>query len=164
MEIDLYQAALLYVSRYATSSENLKRVLLRRMQKIAFKDGVRFSEADYNTEIERIIQKLSEKGILNDQELANGQARHLRERGHSERSIRGKLSAKGLSDHHIESALQSLVSEFNDNDAIAAYASRRKLGPFRPRELQETYRKKDLAALCRAGFDYDLVRSFIDGR
>ena len=43
-----------------------------------------------------------------------------------------------------------------------AFARRRKLGPFRPGE-RAPYRDKDLAAMARAGFRFDVARRIVEG-
>ena len=45
--------------------------------------------------------------------------------------------------------------------AAAAFARRRRLGPYRTKD-REPNRLRDLAALARAGFAYDLARKVID--
>ena len=46
--------------------------------------------------------------------------------------------------------------------AAAALARRRRLGPFRPAKDRKDRRARDLAAMARAGFDYDLAKKVID--
>jgi regulatory protein len=41
-------------------------------------------------------------------------------------------------------------------------ARRRRLGPYRPEADREARREKDLAALARAGFGYDIARTVIE--
>ena len=45
--------------------------------------------------------------------------------------------------------------------AAVALARRRRLGPFRKKERKE-HRNRDLAAMARGGFDFDLARKVID--
>ncbi|HZW47967.1 MAG TPA: regulatory protein RecX, partial [Microvirga sp.] len=52
--------------------------------------------------------------------------------------------------------------EDDEERAARAFARRRKLGPYRPGE-RVPYRDKDLAAMARAGFRFDVARSIIDG-
>jgi regulatory protein len=57
----------------------------------------------------------------------------------------------------------ALEGEDGDEAAAArALARRRRLGPYRPGE-RAPYRDKDLAALARAGFRYDVARAVVDG-
>jgi len=46
--------------------------------------------------------------------------------------------------------------------AAAAYARRRRLGPFRRPDQRDEKRDKDLAALARQGFGYDTATRIID--
>ena len=46
--------------------------------------------------------------------------------------------------------------------AAIALARRRKLGPYRAEKDRKDRRLKDLAAMARGGFDYQLARKVID--
>ena len=46
--------------------------------------------------------------------------------------------------------------------AAVALARRRRLGPYRPDNERKDKRARDLAAMARAGFDYDVARKVID--
>ena len=64
----------------------------------------------------------------------------------------------------ITQALQTLAEEQGGNPemtAALAYARRRRLGPYRPEAERADHRDKDMAALGRQGFAYDLVRRII---
>jgi len=90
----------------------------------------------------------------------------LRRRGGSVRSIRAALAAKGIVGELAERAIRSADEEsgVEEPDLAAArrLAQRRRLGPWRAKHRAE-YRMKDIAALGRAGFSYDIARSVIDG-
>jgi regulatory protein len=46
--------------------------------------------------------------------------------------------------------------------AAIALARRRRLGPYRAAKDRQECRARDLAAMARAGFDYDVARKVID--
>ncbi|MHA1114431.1 MAG: regulatory protein RecX, partial [Alphaproteobacteria bacterium] len=52
--------------------------------------------------------------------------------------------------------------EAADLAAAIAYARRRRLGPWRVAAARAERRERDLAALARAGFNYDLARRVVD--
>jgi regulatory protein len=83
----------------------------------------------------------------------------LRRRGGSARAIQAKLSAKGVDRTAIAAALEG--EDGDEEQAALAFARRRRLGPFRPGE-RAPYRDKDLAAMARAGFRFDVARGVID--
>ena len=51
---------------------------------------------------------------------------------------------------------------YNPQEMALKLAKRKKIGPFRPdEESRKQNRQKDMAALIRAGFDYDVVSEII---
>lgn len=159
----LRNAALFYLERFATSRVNLFRVLERRAFKSHTHHGTDMEEA--RGWIESLLDELENKGFLNDRAYAEGRALALQRRGTAPRMIAMKLREKGLSNAHIEQALETLSAENGpDLERISAIrlAKRRRLGPWRSPEKREAFREKDMAALARAGFSYDLAREIIE--
>ena len=48
--------------------------------------------------------------------------------------------------------------------AAVALARRRRLGPFRPEKDRKDKRLRDLAAMARAGFAFDIAKKVIDAK
>jgi regulatory protein len=162
--MDLYQAALAYTARYATSKENLRRVLWRKLQRAAYRDdGPPPPEAASEAEISRIINHLENIGAVDDRSYAQSQLRTLKARGTSARAIRAKLQAKGVPARLIADLLAESSTGDSERQAAIRYAQRRRLGPYRKSALSPEQRQKDLAALCRAGFAYATAISVFDG-
>jgi regulatory protein len=157
-------AALRYIDRFATSRENLRAVLMRRVQKAAYYHDTPTIE-DAKSWIDALLNKLEEASFINDARYAEGRAGALHRKGTSMRVIRMKLKEKGLSDQDIEQALVTLEEESNspnlERSAAIALAKRRRLGPFRSPEKREAFKDKDMGALARAGFSYDLASAII---
>jgi regulatory protein len=108
----LENAAHYHLRRFASSSDNLRRVLGRRVERSARAHG---GDGDGGRDggraaIEEIIARFERAGLLDD----------------------------------------------------AAYARRRRLGPYRPAEARAERRTKDLAALARTGFGYSVALRVID--
>lgn len=154
-------AALHYLERFATSSANLRRVLMRKVDRSLAHWGGAREEAV--AEVEAVLAKLSRLGYLDDAAYAQQKTRSLHRRGDSARTIRAKLAARGVSADDAAAALAELAEEVAEPDLAAAVrlARRRRLGPFRLRD-RAGFRDKDLAALVRAGFSFDLARTVID--
>ncbi|WP_201834557.1 regulatory protein RecX [Microvirga zambiensis] len=153
----LQRAALAYLERYSSSAENLRRVLRRKVDKrcrLRGEDPAEFSEA-----IDEVVAKCLRSGLIDDTRYAEARVATLRRRGGSARAIQAKLSAKGVDRAAIAAALEG--EEGDEQEAARAFARRRKLGPFRPGE-RAPYRDKDLAAMARAGFRFDVARGVID--
>ena len=84
--------------------------------------------------------------------------------GRSPARIRASLAAKGLDGPAIAAALRDLTDELADPElaAAAAYARRRRLGPWGPMATRADHKAKDLAALGRAGFGYQAARRVVE--
>ena len=110
------------------------------------------------------LEKLASLGYLDDAAYARMKAGGLHRRGKACRVIRATLAAKGINGDLADDALIELTEETGTPDLIAAIAlaRRRRLGPFRPPELREANRTKDMAILGRAGFDYQTARQVVD--
>src|ERR1700730_3860787 len=147
----LENAALHYLERFASSSANLRRVLMRKVARSARAHGS--DPADGAGLVEAIIARYLQSGLLDDAAYAAQKAASLRRRGTSRYGIRGKLAVKGVGGALIDAALERLDDEQASGDLLAAcaLARRRRLGPYRPQEEQAPHRRKDLAALARAG-------------
>ena len=158
----LERAALHYLARYATSAENLRRVLQRRVEKSARFCGTDRQEG--SAQIEAILAKLTAVRLLDDAAYARARAITLFRRGLPRRGIKAMLHAKGVAGAHIDEALAAVEAETGDPDLAAAlaYARRRRIGPYRPESERGRSRHRDLAALSRRGFDVDTVRRVID--
>ncbi|NVJ90362.1 MAG: RecX family transcriptional regulator [Methylocystaceae bacterium] len=160
----LRAAALRYIDRFATSRENLRQVLMRRVQKSNYYHETSIVEG--MSWIEDLLNKLEAANFINDAQYAEMRAGALHRKGTSLRVISMKLKEKGISDQHIETALEALreetQSENLERDAAIALARRRRLGPWRDPAKREDLKEKDLAAMARAGFSYDLAREIIE--
>ena len=157
-EAYLQRAALAYLERYASSAENLRRVLRRKVDKRCRLRGE--DPAEFRDMIDEVVAKSLRSGLIDDTRYAEARVATLRRRGGSARAIQAKLSAKGVNRGTIAAALEG--EEGEEEQAARAFARRRKLGPFRPGE-RTPYRDKDLAAMARAGFRFDVARRIIEG-
>lgn len=158
----LERAALHYLERYASSAENLRRVLMRRVQRSAQIHGTD-PEAGAAA-VDGLIARYRKVGLLDDKAYASARAASLHRQGKSARAIRQTLSIKGVAEDAVEAALSGLREDVGAETDLAAavnYARRRRIGPWRTTE-REAAREKDLAALGRQGFGYDTARQVIE--
>ena len=158
----LERAALFYLDRYATSADNLRQVLRRKVARSARVHGT--DPAAGEDAIDALIARFLESGLLDDARYAETRARSLTRRGQSLRGIRLQLLQKGVGEDEIAAALAGLHDESGDPELAAAlaYARRRRIGPFRAGAERPAQRERDLAALARRGFASDLVLKVID--
>jgi len=169
----LENAALYYLQRYSSSSANLRRILATKVWRST---QAHDTNPDEGAEIiEDIITRFLHSGLLDDRAYAEAKAATFHRRGTSARGIRSKLAAKGVSPEIIECALETLHVETPEPEHAAAItlARRRRFGPFhKPAatnrektedgEAKKRRRMKELAAMARAGFSYELARLVID--
>jgi regulatory protein len=149
--------ALFYLERFATSSANLRAVLTRRVRRSAREHGTDPEEGAAWTEA--LITRFLASGLLDDRAYAEAKTASLHRRGASARAIAAKLAAKGVPRDLVASSLGETDDERGyaarpggDLAAAAALARRKRLGPYRPAEMQADHHQKDLASLARAGF------------
>jgi regulatory protein len=155
----LENAAVYYLSRFASSSGNLKRVLMRKVARAA-RDGEEGQAEAGAQMVGALIARYLEKGLLNDSAYAAQAASSLARRGVSRFSIAGKLAQKGVDKELVTETIAALDEEGGASElaAACALARRRRLGPYRAPEKRAEFRDKDLASLARAGFRLDLAR------
>jgi len=158
----LENAALYYLQRFSSSAANLRRVMMRKVDRSAHYHGTDKDEGAALVDV--MIERYLASGLLDDATYAAGRARSLHRRGNSARSIRSTLLSKGVGQNFIDDALAGLAENGGDPElsAAARLARRRRLGPYRTDEDREQRREKDLAALARAGFSYDTARQVIE--
>ena len=159
----LERAALHYLERFASSAENLRRVLLRKVERAArhHEDIDREAAAGW---IDDLIARYRRTGLLDDKVYAEARTTSLHRRGASVRKIRLSLAQKGVATT-VEAALEDLGERVEGDvelQAAIALARRRRLGVYRLAAARADYRDRDLAALARAGFSYDIARRVIE--
>lgn len=158
----LENAAVHYLSRFASSSGNLRRVLMHKVARAA-RDGEEGQAAAGARMVEALIARYLDKGLLNDRAYAAQAAASLARRGASRFSIAGKLAQKGVDKELATRAIADLDEEGGASELAAACAlvRRRRLGPYRAPGKRAEFRDKDLASLARAGFRLDLARRLL---
>ena len=157
----LFRAAAHYLGRYASSAENLRRVLERKVaRRVAEAEEGEAPEPEAcRAMVEATLLRFHELKLLDDQAFAAARLSSLRRGGASLRKIEAKLAQKGVDRETI--AVTMRADESNDRTAAFAFAKRRRLGPYRLRDRTER-RDRDMAAMMRAGFGYADARAAID--
>jgi regulatory protein len=158
----LQRAALAYLERYASSRENLRRVLRRRIDRRCRLRGE--DPEPFHPLVEEVLERCARAGLLDDARYAEAGIASLRRRGGSIRTIRARLASRGVDRETIAAALaaEDVDEQATEEAAAHALARRRRLGPYRAGG-RERWREKDIAALARAGFSFDLARRVIGG-
>jgi regulatory protein len=149
----LEAAALRYLERFDCSVARLKKVLSERVSKATRAGDPDAAAAPAH--IDQILERYQASGLIDDRRFASHFAERQHERGSSRRMIERKLRARGIPAELVEQILPRAESAQSELEAAHAFARRRRLGPHRKPEQREAFRRKDLMALARAGFDYD---------
>jgi regulatory protein len=155
----LENAALHYLERYSSSRANLRRVLMRKVDRsLTHWGGEREEVAPM---VDAVIAKLAGLGYLDDAAYAEIKVRGLRRKGASARLIQAALAAKGV---EAETTAAALAEQEPESELAAAFtlARRRRLGPYRPADKRAEFRAKDLATLGRAGFSWETARQVVE--
>ena len=161
-----------YLERFAASRARLEKLM---------RGKIRLSVAEYGTDPEEaenwmksVLSACEQAGFINDDAYAKGRARSLLRKGKAIRVIAADLSARGIASHQIDHAIKELKAEADQAAydevrgtdpniaAAAAYARRRRLGPWRRPDIRDEKREKDMAALARQGFGYDTATRIIN--
>lgn len=147
--------ALHYLGRYASSAENLRRVLTRRVRRRAPEAVPQAAGL-----IEALVLRYRESGLLDDAAYAAARVQSLHRRGYSMRAMRARLAAKGVPAADLSDAVSGLRAAASDPDlgAACAFARRRRLGPFRRTAADPA---RELGAFARAGFSRRVAEALL---
>jgi len=126
---------------------------------------------DVGALIESVVARLTASRVIDDERYVGNAVRSLRARGASTRAIRFKLGVQGVGEQLVDGAMQAeraaggKESGSGDAELEAArtFVRKKRLGPYRKVEEREEKRRKDLAALARAGFSFDVARRALGG-
>ena len=140
--------ALGYLERFASSAENLRRVLRRGVRRRTVDPEIARNALAL---IDDLVERYRASRLIDDTAYATARARGRLKRGEPLRKIAAGLAAKGVEPEDRAAALAALREAAPDPDlaAACAFARRRRLGPFR-RGPED--RRRELAVFARAGF------------
>ncbi|MCA9643751.1 MAG: RecX family transcriptional regulator [Myxococcales bacterium] len=190
----LERAALGYLERFDSSVANLRRVLRERVRRARQRSADPIDTETPKREIETLLARYQESGLLNDRRFGSNLLSGLRRRGVSTRAARLKLLSKGVPEDLVSDLLSVEAEETSGDsefEAALAYVKKRRLGHYRratssaeataegdwqepgrlpPKKAgfgrakhpEAARRDKDLAALARRGFSFDVARRALD--
>jgi regulatory protein len=107
-----------------------------------------------------MTDQFAELGYVNDALYAEGRARALARRGFGERRLEQDLRASGIEDKDSNVAREHAAAE--RLSSALALARRKRIGPFALEIAAPDIRKKQMAAMMRAGHDFALARRIIE--
>ena len=160
----LKDACLRYLGRFSSSEANLRRVLkqkLRDAESLASDDPL-----EHARWINDAVEYARAAGGINDDALTRSLLATYRRQGLAAAMIRQKLSLKGLDSDTIKRAFEEreeVIDPLEDQLRSAARAAqRRKIGPWGPEGLDYPARQKQLAALARKGFSFEVSKRVLE--
>jgi len=163
-EAGLRDLALSYAARFASTGARLEAYLARKLKE----RGVA-TDADgreLRIDVPALVARLVELGYVDDAAYARMRARDLGARGYGARRVEQALWAAGV-DEAIRD--ETAPGEAARRRAAVLMATKRRLGPFGGRGADAAdplaarkAREKAVAAMLRAGHDYEHVRFILD--
>lgn len=153
----LENAGKFYLEKFPASAKHFKMIMTRKIRKScqAHPDQ---DLAQCQTMLDSVVEKFVRVGFLNDEALTKGLLYSYKQRGWSQRKIRATLITKGLGADLIEDGMADRDSSSEINAALRL-VRRKRLGAFATTEAKPD---KWLAALGRAGFDYETARKALN--
>lgn len=149
----LHELAISYAARYSTTSARLIQYLNRKIRERGW-------AGEGPPELEGLVARMTDLGIVDDQAFAHARARSMARRGLGAGRIGGALRAAGVEAETRRAAL-------GDVDAAAAaeaFARRRRLGCYRDAgPVDRMQAEKDLAAMLRAGHGWAAAKAALWG-
>lgn len=166
-ELEAY--AVSYLAKFDCTVARLRQVLQRKLEKSAVGPS-NASDTETTTvtgrpDVEHIIERFLDVGYLNDERFARGLARSLFARGMAPRKAVERLRQRGVTNDLAQRVIQECAHSGETELVSAARLVRRKrLGWCRTDEaLRKERAQRDLAALARAGFSFDVARRALAG-
>lgn len=154
----LEELALAYVARFATSAGRLAAYCRRKLRERGYAGQ---HEGTAPPDVDALVARFVAKGYVDDAGFARAKAGGLLRRGYGARRVGEALRADGIAEP-IRDAVAP--READRREAAAAYARRRRLGPYARGPIATGERdgyQKQLAALMRAGHDSGHAREVL---
>ena len=151
----LRNAALFYLERFPASAARVRLVLERKIMRYC-RCVFESDPQAYAPLISPIVESLCAAGYIDDLAYARGLHESLARKGVSARTAVQKMRLKGLPPDLVEQVCKAQEKPSGGDDFLRAlrFARRKKIGPFAPESGGRTP-EKSLAAMARAGFDYE---------
>jgi regulatory protein len=162
---NLYQAALRYLARYASTEVGLRRVLVLRIDRWARaqtdRDAAEPILAAAREAVDGVVKRLVEAGAVSDAVFAENRVRNLARSGQSTRSIQMRLVAKGVASDVARTA--AATDPETELAAALVLVRKRRIGAYRINDdADATVRMKEMALLARAGFSRDIAQQALN--
>ncbi len=142
--------------RRARSEQEIRNYL----RELSFKRKIKDKEEISGVVVESLIERLKQKGLLNDEEFAKSwvQARQ-KNKFKGKNAIKAELYQKGIDRDMINEVISDQTSDINEKD-LATQALEKKMKSWK--NLAEVdLKKKAYEFLMRRGFDYEVIKEVV---
>jgi regulatory protein len=157
-ENGMFEAAMLYLQRFAAPEAQLRKVLERKVMRTKLRGGdIPFEVTAW---IDKAVQKCVDLNFVDDKLFTDSKIRSMRRQGKARSIISQTLHQKGVGRAMIQDSLgrekDAMEEDGEDVELNAAIRTvqRKRLGKDQTPEA----RQKDLAKLLRGGFSMDVAR------
>jgi regulatory protein len=151
----LERIALHYVGRYATTRAKLANYLQRKVKERGWAE-------ESPPPLDRLIERFSDAGYIDDAAFASARAASLQRRGYGERRVVQALKAAGVGDEDSAGAREQASG--SAWAAALRFAERKRIGPYASEQADRPARERAFAAMMRAGHGIDHVRRVLNAR
>lgn len=151
--VRLEELAVAYVGRFATTRAKLTQYLCRKLRERGW-------DAPRDPDVAQLVERFARLGYVDDAAFALAKARALGQRGYGERRVDLALRQAGVAED--DGAPAKALATSGAIHAAIRYAQRRRLGPFAAEIADRKQRDRALAAMIRAGHDFELARRLVD--
>lgn len=148
----LQELALAYVARFSTTAAKLEAYLKRKLRERGWDD-------EGEPDLPAISARYVDLGYIDDALYAKSKAGGLLGRGYGPRRVSQALYAAGVSEEIRDNLAPA---ELAKREAAQVMARKRRFGPYFIGVLEPDRRKKQIAAMLRAGHGFDIVRFVLD--
>jgi regulatory protein len=149
----LERLALHYLGRFATTRAKLRTYLKRKIAERGW-------EGDGEPPVERLVERFSALGYVDDKAYAESKAAALGRRGYGARRVSEALKVAGIAEE--DGAEARGLARDGAFDAALRFAERKRIGPYAREQVERPAREKALAAMLRAGHPLDLARRIVN--
>lgn len=160
----LRDLALAYVARFSTTGAKLEGYLARKLRE----RGVAEDEDGRSValDVTGLVTRLIELGYVDDDAYARSKSRDLTARGYGARRVEQALWAAGVEE---QVRADHAPGEAESRRAAVLLAKKRRFGPYgiapeddEPHEDRHKRREKQVAAMLRAGHQFDHAAFIVD--
>jgi len=159
--------ALNYLNKFGTSKNYLIKFLVNKIKN-------RFvvnSASTLQSEVEEIVESLTQMGFLNDVTFCESRIRSLLKEGNSIFNITIRLKQKNINEESINNALNNIIDNSTGSNqssiqeleeyAMLKYAKKRNLLLWQQSTTENTNNQKAITALMKKGFNFSSIENLL---